>query len=187
MCTTEMPNKKVTNKIIFCLFWLFLSRSTSWGRLWTMLMLLSRSWNVGRQWRKGHSKQSLLIPCIRKQWSSLGEWHFDAKAVTSHLDLDMCINTNCCFLRYAMKLKSHSGPGARQEDKQLAVLWYVCHHLICLSHIYHHTEGRALWGWFCAMSDSCPQFPMPGPPLLADVSLEEGSRAEILQSAAGLF
>lgn len=37
------------------------------------------------------------------------------------------------------------------------------------------------------MSDSYPQFPMPGPPLLADVSLEEGSRAEILQSAAGLL
>lgn len=28
-----------------------------------------------------------------------------------------------------MRLKSHSGPGARQEDKQLAVLWCVCHFL----------------------------------------------------------
>ncbi|KAM9347389.1 uncharacterized protein aff3 [Symphorus nematophorus] len=31
-----------------------------------------------------------------------------------------------CVLRYAMRLKSHSGPGARQEDKQLAVLCFRC-------------------------------------------------------------
>ncbi|XP_037345364.2 AF4/FMR2 family member 3 isoform X3 [Pungitius pungitius] len=30
------------------------------------------------------------------------------------------------LIRYAMKLKSHSGPGARQEDKQLAVLCFRC-------------------------------------------------------------
>ncbi|XP_056436392.1 AF4/FMR2 family member 3 [Gadus chalcogrammus] len=30
------------------------------------------------------------------------------------------------LLRYAMRLKSHSGPGARQEDKQLAVLCFRC-------------------------------------------------------------
>lgn len=58
---------------------------------------------------------------------------------------------NCSFivksaavsvLRYAMRLKSHSGPGARQEDKQLAVLWCVCH-LLCLCHICLHDEGPA--------------------------------------------
>lgn len=27
------------------------------------------------------------------------------------------------LVRYAMRLKSHAGPGASQEDKQLAVLW----------------------------------------------------------------
>lgn len=27
------------------------------------------------------------------------------------------------LIRYAMRLKSHAGPGASQEDKQLAVLW----------------------------------------------------------------
>ncbi|XP_068185805.1 AF4/FMR2 family member 3 isoform X2 [Antennarius striatus] len=30
------------------------------------------------------------------------------------------------LIRYAMKLKSHSGPAARQEDKQLAVLCFRC-------------------------------------------------------------
>ncbi|KAJ0070069.1 hypothetical protein NL108_002379, partial [Boleophthalmus pectinirostris] len=30
------------------------------------------------------------------------------------------------LIRYAMRLKSHSGPGARQEDKQLAVLCFRC-------------------------------------------------------------
>ncbi|XP_034042376.1 AF4/FMR2 family member 3-like [Thalassophryne amazonica] len=30
------------------------------------------------------------------------------------------------LIRYAMKLKSHSGPGVRQEDKQLAVLCFRC-------------------------------------------------------------
>nr|XP_020464981.1 AF4/FMR2 family member 3 [Monopterus albus] len=30
------------------------------------------------------------------------------------------------LIRYAMKLKSHCGPGARQEDKQLAVLCFRC-------------------------------------------------------------
>lgn len=83
-----------------------------------------------------------------------------------------------------MKLKSHSGPRARQEDKQLAVLWYIFLHLICLSHIYHHT---CILRIILRHVRLLPQFPMPGPPLLADVSLEEGSRAEILQSAAGLL
>lgn len=46
-----------------------------------------------------------------------------------------------------MRLKSHSGPGARQEDKQLAVLWCV-YHVLCLCHIYHHAEGLAFWVWF---------------------------------------
>ena len=32
-----------------------------------------------------------------------------------------------------------------------------------------------------------PQFPMPCPTLLADVSVKEGPRSEILQSAARLF
>lgn len=27
------------------------------------------------------------------------------------------------FLRYAMRLKTHSGPNATPEDKQLAALW----------------------------------------------------------------
>lgn len=40
-----------------------------------------------------------------------------------------------CALRYAMRLKSHSGPGARQEDKQLAVLWCVCHVLCFVPHV----------------------------------------------------
>nr|XP_046260698.1 AF4/FMR2 family member 3 [Scatophagus argus] len=30
------------------------------------------------------------------------------------------------LIRYAMRLKNHSGPGARQEDKQLAVLCFRC-------------------------------------------------------------
>ncbi|KAB5576950.1 hypothetical protein PHYPO_G00204400 [Pangasianodon hypophthalmus] len=30
------------------------------------------------------------------------------------------------LIRYAMRLKSHTGPGARQEDKQLAVLCFRC-------------------------------------------------------------
>lgn len=30
------------------------------------------------------------------------------------------------LIRYAMRLKSHSGPGARQEDRQLAVLCFRC-------------------------------------------------------------
>ncbi|XP_028991492.1 AF4/FMR2 family member 2 isoform X2 [Betta splendens] len=30
------------------------------------------------------------------------------------------------LIRYAMRLKSHAGPGARQEDKQLAVLCFRC-------------------------------------------------------------
>ncbi|XP_045062406.1 AF4/FMR2 family member 3 [Coregonus clupeaformis] len=30
------------------------------------------------------------------------------------------------LIRYAMRLKNHSGPGARQEDKQLAVLCFQC-------------------------------------------------------------
>ncbi|XP_041857713.1 AF4/FMR2 family member 3 [Melanotaenia boesemani] len=30
------------------------------------------------------------------------------------------------LIRYAMRIKSHSGPGARQEDKQLAVLCFRC-------------------------------------------------------------
>ncbi|XP_040004978.1 AF4/FMR2 family member 3 isoform X2 [Xiphias gladius] len=30
------------------------------------------------------------------------------------------------LIRYAMRLKSHSGPGAKQEDKQLAVLCFRC-------------------------------------------------------------
>ncbi|CAG05790.1 unnamed protein product, partial [Tetraodon nigroviridis] len=30
------------------------------------------------------------------------------------------------LIRYAMRLKGHSGPGARQEDKQLAVLCFRC-------------------------------------------------------------
>ncbi|CAL8322713.1 unnamed protein product [Merluccius merluccius] len=30
------------------------------------------------------------------------------------------------LIRYTMRLKSHSGPGARQEDKQLAVLCFRC-------------------------------------------------------------
>lgn len=38
-------------------------------------------------------------------------------------------------LRYAMRLKSHSGPGARQEDKQLEVLWCVCHVLCFVPHV----------------------------------------------------
>lgn len=29
------------------------------------------------------------------------------------------------FLRYAMRLKTHSGPNATPEDKQLAALWWV--------------------------------------------------------------
>lgn len=35
------------------------------------------------------------------------------------------VNTRICtgFGRYAMRLKSHTSPGAKQEDKQLAVLW----------------------------------------------------------------
>lgn len=33
----------------------------------------------------------------------------------------------------------------------------------------------------------CPQFPMPCPPLLANVSFEEGPCTEILQSSAGLL
>lgn len=40
-----------------------------------------------------------------------------------------------CAARYAMRLKSHSGPGARQEDKQLAVLWCVCHVLCSVPHV----------------------------------------------------
>lgn len=43
--------------------------------------------------------------------------------------------TRRCVLRYAMRLKSHSGPGARQEDKQLAVLWCVCHVLCFVPHV----------------------------------------------------
>lgn len=49
-----------------------------------------------------------------------------------------------------MRLKSHSGPGARQEDKQLAVLWCVCH-LLCLYHIYQRAEGPAFWIWFVVL------------------------------------
>ncbi len=63
---------------------------------------------------------------------------FDVFTMT---DIDRCQNRNgqkrpyvcqtfCIELtmfnvldRYAMKLKSHAGPGASQEDKQLAVLW----------------------------------------------------------------
>lgn len=89
-----------------------------------------------------------------------------------------------------MRLKNHSGPGARQEDKQLAVLWCVCH-LLCLFHIYHQAEGPAFLGMICGQSEPlwlvCPQFPMPCPPLLANVSFKEGPRTEILQSSAWLL
>lgn len=60
-------------------------------------------------------------------------------------------------LRYAMRLKSHSGPAARQEDKQLAVLWCVCH-LLCST----HAEGGAFWRWFVGFysnSPTCACFP----------------------------
>lgn len=106
----------------------------------------------------------------------------------SHRHVYICIRLHCeqfCVLRYAMRLKSHSGPGARQEDKQLAVLWCVCH-VLCLCHIYHHTEGPAFCRWFVVHFKSLclalvfPQFPMPCPPLLADVSLKEGPCTEIL-------
>lgn len=121
--------------------WLLFPRWTSWGKLWITLMLLCPSWNVGKQWRKDHWRQSLLTPCTRRQWSSLGEWYRD---VSKLLILDFCINIyNTVFvifrvLRYAMRLKGHSGPGARQEDKQLAVLW--CVHVLHLFHICHHYE-----------------------------------------------
>lgn len=48
-------------------------------------------------------------------------------------------------LRYAMRLKSHSGPAARQEDKQLAVLWCVCH-VLRSCHIYNRMPKEACFG-----------------------------------------
>lgn len=119
----------------------FCPRWTSSGRLWITLMLLCPSWNVGKQWRKDHWRQSLLTPCTQRQWSSLGESCRD--------DSKLLIWTSTwiyktpflifCVLRYAMRLKSHSGPGARQEDKQLAVLWSV--HVLYLFHICHQYDG----------------------------------------------
>ena len=62
-----------------------------------------------------------------------------------------------------MRLKGHSGPGARQEDKQLAVLWSV--HVLHLSHICHHYEDdlcffMRLFGLLLifSVSDASPSF-----------------------------
>lgn len=48
-----------------------------------------------------------------------------------------------CVYRYAMRLKSHSGPGARQEDKQLAVLW--CESLLLTQ---KDPSPRSIWSDF---------------------------------------
>src|SRR4029434_10482085 len=39
------------------------------------------------------------------------------------LSFSFLMSSTIYALSYAMRLKSHSGPGATQEDKQLAVLW----------------------------------------------------------------
>lgn len=63
--------------------------------------------------------------------------------------------------------------------------------------IYNRTPREAclgddLWGFYIlilglAFASPPHQFPMPRPPVLANVPSEEGPRTEILQSAAGLL
>ncbi|KAM6985105.1 uncharacterized protein aff3 [Aplochiton taeniatus] len=57
------------------------------------------------------------------------------------------------LIRYAMRLKSHSGPGARQEDKQLAVLCFRCLALLywqmfCLKKDHALKYSKALLDYF---------------------------------------